>query len=336
MNKIERFSNRVVVPGRICLAGENIDWISGPVLTAAIDTLNTSVYTSPATGRKVTVNYLDTGKKTAFELDKNYNYERDSTSYVKAVIATLVKSGYQVDGLDLQIESNLPQSGGLASSGSFCVAIVAAINSQFRFGLNELQIADIAYTAESEEMGIGCGQMDQYSVSLGGTLYLNCSSRPPEIQKLKTNNQVVIIIGDTRESSRFSDFGEQLRRRLDIEDEGLLKYVSETERAIQEARKLLSNGNWNPYDLGRIIDECQSYITLYKGIHNPIIDSYIKAARNAGAYCAKTSGTRNNGGCMFALSSIDNATSIARAIRDVGGISYVSPISNLGIRYNMK
>jgi len=56
MGKLET-KTHVSVPGRVCLAGENIDWISGPVLTAALDSLRTSVEVGSILGKQVLIHY---------------------------------------------------------------------------------------------------------------------------------------------------------------------------------------------------------------------------------------------------------------------------------------
>lgn len=326
---------KVSVPGRVCLAGENIDWISGPVLTAALETLRTSVKVSSIPGKQVLIHYNHPSNRSdQFSLDEKHNYGRESADYIKAVLTTMSNIGYQVDGLNIDVKSSLPMSGGLASSGSFCVALVAATNAHYRLNMDEHRVAEVAYIAEKEEMGIGCGQMDQYAVSLGGMLYLNCSTRPPEIQRLQLKDDVILIIGDTGKSMRFSGIGLELRRRLEEKDPFLIQYVTKTEEAIQQARQLLTTNDWSPGDIGTIVNHCHEYIRDYKQISNPVLEDYILAARNAGAYGAKSTGARSDGGCMFALCSHEQSGKIAEAIVKCGGKAFISPIALvLNIQY---
>lgn len=324
----------VSVPGRVCLAGENIDWISGPVLTAALETLRTSIEVSSIPGKQVMIHYDNPSNRSdQFKLDQTHNYGRESTDYVKAVLATLSNIGNKVDGLNIDVKSSLPTSGGLASSGSFCVALVAATNAHYELNMDNHRVAEVAYIAEKEEMGIGCGQMDQYAVSLGGMLYLNCSTRPPEIQHLHSRDDVVLIVGDTGKSMRFSGIGLELRRRLEQKDPSLIQYITRTKEAIQQARQLLTTNDWNPSDIGTILNQCHEYIRDYKRVLNPALENYIEAARNAGAYGAKSTGARSDGGCMFALCSHKQSWAIAEAITKCGGKAFITPIATYGIRY---
>ena len=324
----------VSVPGRVCLAGENIDWISGPVLTAALETLRTSIEVSSISGKQVLIHYGDPSNRSdQFKLDQKHNYGRESTDYIRAVLTTLSSVGYKIDGLNIDVKSSLPTSGGLASSGSFCVALVAAANAHYELNMDNHRVAEVAYIAEKEEMGIGCGQMDQYAVSLGGMLYLNCSTRPPEIQHLHSRDDVVLVIGDTGKSMRFSEIGLDLRRRLEKKDPSLIQYISRTEEAIQQARQLLTTKDWNPSDIGTILNQCHGYIRDYKQVLNPVLKNYIEAARNAGAYGAKSTGARSDGGCMFALCPHEQSGKIAEAIIKCGGKAFVAPIAEHGIKY---
>jgi len=108
---------------------------------------------------------------------------------------------------------DLPVSKGLSSSAALCVAISAAIDLIHRFSAEQNNAiieyiskpetltfyAYMAYTAERKELGINCGQMDQYASAFGGILHIDCTKEPAEAHRLKPRIELPLVIGDTRQ-----------------------------------------------------------------------------------------------------------------------------------------
>src|SRR6185503_18036922 len=84
-----------------------------------------------------------------------------------AIWAFMVGTGYDVDGLDIDIASTLPAGSGLSSSAAIECGVVGALSDLSGADLAPRQIADLALRAEQEYVGVPCGPMDQYAVMLG-------------------------------------------------------------------------------------------------------------------------------------------------------------------------
>ena len=96
-------------------------------------------------------------------------------------------------GMEITVESEIPIGSGLASSAALEVAFVALLNHVCNLGYTRKEMAEIAYTAETEEVGVPCGRLDQYSVSYGGIIKLEC--RPPyKVEALPFKKLTLAII----------------------------------------------------------------------------------------------------------------------------------------------
>ncbi len=99
--------------------------------------------------------------------------------YPRAAVNALVKHGLasKLRGVDIEMKSQIPIGSGLASSAAFEVAFIELLNHICNLKLTKREVAEMAFTAEKEEMSIPCGRLDQYGVTFGGILKLEC--RPP-------------------------------------------------------------------------------------------------------------------------------------------------------------
>jgi galactokinase len=100
-------------------------------------------------------------------------------NYFRAVLNVLVelKALERIPGLHIEIRSEIPIGSGLASSAALEVAFASLLNHVGNLGLSRREMAEISYTAENEKLDIPCGRLDQYGVSFGGIIKLDC--KPP-------------------------------------------------------------------------------------------------------------------------------------------------------------
>lgn len=106
--------------------------------------------------------------------DMEYREKGWFGNYIRAVVNVLKKRGYsrKIRGVDMIVESDLPIGAGLGSSGALEVAAVKFFDAAFKLNLSKHDIAELAYAAEREELGIPCGRLDQYASSFGNIIYL--------------------------------------------------------------------------------------------------------------------------------------------------------------------
>ena len=159
-------------PGRVNLIGEHTDYNEGFVLPLAVD-------------RTVTV-----------EVSPGSSPEENE--YIRAVFAALRASGFAVPDVAVRTSATLPAGAGLASSAALCVALVRALRDAFALPLSDLEVADVAWRAETEFVGVPCGIMDQLAASLGSpdaALLIDC--RTLSVRPVSLPAGVAVVVRDS-------------------------------------------------------------------------------------------------------------------------------------------
>ena len=188
----------VSAPGRIDFLNTHQDYKGLPVVSVGID-LRTYVAISANNSDKCiveSINLRDEGKeyRDAFNaVNPALKTGKWFGNYLRASVLSLKRMGYSIKGFNALIYSDVPVAAGLASSAALEVSFIGALNQLFGFGLSRKEIAEAAYIAEHDIMGIPCGRLDQYGSSFGGIIKIN--TRPPySIEELPWINGVFIII----------------------------------------------------------------------------------------------------------------------------------------------
>ncbi len=151
-------------PGRINLIGEHTDYNGGYVLPAAIDRYT---YVTIEESNHFEATTDDLKRSFSFDLNDEKLDERWA-NYVKGAVLHLSKHVKKaLKPCKIEIKSTLPMGAGLSSSASLMVGIIYAIAKTQRIILKREEIALIAHEAENQFVGVNCGIMDQYAVSLG-------------------------------------------------------------------------------------------------------------------------------------------------------------------------
>jgi galactokinase len=113
-----------------------------------------------------------------FRLDDNQLRRRGwFGDYVRAVFNSLADCGYKTRGMNITTWSEVPIGSGLSSSAALEVSIAKLCATCLGHKMSAREIAEVAYRAEHDIMGIPCGRLDQYSSSFGGVI--NLQTRPP-------------------------------------------------------------------------------------------------------------------------------------------------------------
>jgi galactokinase len=138
------------------LLGEHTDYNGGPVLPLAIDRR-----TVVAAGHGERWEAVSTLEPVTRFVDPDLLPAGQWTAYVGAVIRVLRSAGLAPKGARLAVASNLPMGAGLSSSAALSVAVGRALTGLAGRRVNGELLADVAYRAEHDEVGVRCGRMDQ-------------------------------------------------------------------------------------------------------------------------------------------------------------------------------
>ena len=177
-------------PARADLLNTHQDYKGLPVVPVALD-LRIYLTAKPADGKIITINSenlerLHERSKDSFQVKQNDLLEKGFFgNYFRGALNVIAEQGAldKIRGLDITVNSHIPIGSGLASSAALTVAFVALLNKRFDLGYDRRELAEIAYIAESQRMGTRCGRLDQYGVTFGGVIKLDCKS-PYTVEQL--------------------------------------------------------------------------------------------------------------------------------------------------------
>ena len=144
-------------PGRVNLIGEHLDYNGGPVLPIAVRR-RTAVVAAPADGWWAAT-ALDGREPVAFDPDAAPGGRW--TDYLAGVVRTLRAGGTPIPGARLAVASDVPVGAGLASSAALTLATARTLVRLAGRRVGAAGLAEIAYHAEHDEVGVRCGRMDQ-------------------------------------------------------------------------------------------------------------------------------------------------------------------------------
>ncbi len=162
----EKFSQApdiyVSSPGRVNLIGEHTDYNNGFVLPCALQYKTHILATKRDDSliKAYSLQYLDQPEE--FDLNAEITHgDWAWGDYLRGVAKELLGQGHQLTGLNIFIDSQVPQGSGLSSSAALEVAVGGLFNYVGKLGLSTQQIARTGQAAENNFIDCQCGIMDQ-------------------------------------------------------------------------------------------------------------------------------------------------------------------------------
>jgi len=225
----------VAAPGRVNLIGEHTDYNEGFVLPVAIDR-HVLVAATPRVDRLVRVYAADFDETAEFSLDA---IEKDSvhswSNYERGVAWVLQDAGYELRGADLAITGDVPIGSGLSSSAAIELATATAFQALADLSLDGVERALLCQRAENEFVGMRCGIMDQFVISLGEpshALLIDCRSL--DYRPIPLPGGCSVVVCDTNKRRGLVD-SEYNRRREECERGAALLGVAALRDVTPEA-----------------------------------------------------------------------------------------------------
>jgi galactokinase len=173
----DRSGLRVVrAPGRVNLIGEHTDYNEGFVLPAAIS-LAIDIAFVPVDDGRVELSLAATGERASLDLEVPGARRGTWLDYVAGTAWALRQAGVPTRGFRGVLASTIPAGAGLSSSAAIELATAWALAGGERPALDPMTLARTAQRAENEYVGVMCGLMDQFAVTMGRAgmaLHLDC------------------------------------------------------------------------------------------------------------------------------------------------------------------
>ncbi len=185
-------------PGRVNLIGEHTDYNDGLVLPVAIDRHVVIAGRPNGDGRIRLVSSAYEERVEFPAIDPGSATLPQWARYTQGVAVKMAARGIRPPGLDAAIGADLPIGAGLSSSAALEVASALALEVVAGHPLQPRERALLCRAAEVEFVGVPCGIMDQFAVTLcrrGHALFLDCRSL--ETHHIPLGRDIVIAVCDT-------------------------------------------------------------------------------------------------------------------------------------------
>jgi galactokinase len=211
-------------PSRVNLIGEHIDYNGGYVMPCALQlgTYGCVRKTDNGIIRLASENF---DLKVEVNIDDlKYRKEDDWANYPKGVMYILKEEGYEVSGMDILINGNIPNGAGLSSSASLELLIGEMVNNLFNEGkISRVDLVKICQRAENEFIGVKCGIMDQFAVCMGKNnkgILLNCNTLDYNYVDIDIKDYVLVIMNTNKRrqlnESKYNERREECEKALSI------------------------------------------------------------------------------------------------------------------------
>ncbi|MFN3214782.1 MAG: galactokinase [Henriciella sp.] len=311
------------VYGRVNLIGEHTDYNGGAVLPAAI-TRSIHVGVAPNDSHLVAI------KSARFE----HKHERllgdpkrgDWTDYAMGAVSKAEALGWISGGIDLFIESDVPDGAGVSSSAALITAILRASAEMASVQIDPVEVAKHARAVENDYIGMPCGIMDQMAVGLsdpGSALALDCHTLNYDVIDIPDTWSFVTLhsgvrreLADGRYKARFEECA-QAAERLGAEELCLLdqsqrsglaslpenlrkraQHVTSEHNRVLAATAAMKAADINMF--ARLMSESHYSYSQDFEASTPAIDALIDDAVISGAKGARLTGG-GFGGCIVVL-----------------------------------
>ena len=339
----------VFAPARICLFGDHQDYLGLPVIACAI---NKHIKLIAKKNNEVFFNISlpDIGENRSIEISKIVSTVTEQDFFLKTLEVLREYKCIPTIGYDIIISGDIPVNAGLSSSSAIIVVWITFLLKAYgkHLEISTSFIASLAYRIEVLEFKNPGGLMDQYSISIGNTLFIDTVSG--NFQELNKPN-MSLIIGEsgvpkktltilknlkdyaievinivqsinpnfkieTSTTDDFEKYKDLLAKNLQPVFQAAINNYHITMAAYNE----LGKREVDIKKIGKLINDHHKELKKNLRITVPIIDSMINGAIENGALGAKIVGS-GGGGCIVAICTPEKENEIIQGIINSGAKS---------------
>ena len=346
-------------PARVCLFGDHQDYLGLPVIACAINKYIV-VEGVPNKTNYLIFNLIDLGQIVEINLDEDFSSLKKG-DHIRHVIKTLKNNNININkGYDIKISSDIFINAGISSSSAFTVALISFFIKIFDSKISsEELVAELAYQSEVVDQGGSGGRMDQYSISIGNTIFLETKSA---FSFKKINNPIKnFIIANSGVKKQTDLILKNLKNKTinavntiklknpsfnlnKVSIKGIYEYENQlsktsfnyikaavenhsiTQAAYLEMTKKKPNFN----NIGELMNRHHDILKNDLSITVPLIDEMIDSALKNGAYGAKIIGS-GGGGSILILSNEKDQNKLINAMYSAGAKEVVKANVSGGI-----
>jgi len=248
-------------PGRVNLIGEHTDYNGGYVFPCA---LSYGTYMAVRLTDTKTIKFASLNFDFAVEIpfsELSNKVENEWVNYPLGVFDEFKKTGVEPDqGIELLYSGDIPNGAGLSSSASIETVTGYFINKVLgNDKLNLEELALLCQKAENKFIGVNCGIMDQFAVSVGKkdhAIFLDCETLDYELVPLKLDG-LKLVISNTNKNRQLADSKYNERRG---ECEQAVKYLNK----VKEIKNL---GELSLNEYNELSDQIPDEVIRKRALH---------------------------------------------------------------------
>jgi mevalonate kinase len=308
------------VPGRICLAGESVDWMTGGASVTASVPLYTRVSAWRAAGSDALAltsgapiyrtRLVPAGRAAAGQ------YAYDDLDHMQAAAWITLRDAASLAGVVLTASTDLPVGAGVSSSAALTLAVVAALTVLRDGAAPELMRAcALARQAEAGELGTGAGWMDFLACAAGGVRAITAAD-PPRADLITASLGLPVVLIDTMQHRSTATILASKRARYRAGEPAMLTYIREVTTLTAALGAVLSRDHPDYRQVGELVTVAHGLLRDLAACSTPLLDECVTRVVGAGAYGAKLTGS-GHGGCLFALTPDDAIASVLASVADL-------------------
>lgn len=308
-------------PTRISFAGGGTDLpeiakVMGGCVTSGAITKYVYGTMKERGNKKLVIASQSSGKREKEITDASAIKYNGRLDLVKSVAEELNKDGL---GFEITLSSDLPRHSGLGVSAAAYAAVIALFDGFYKLGMTRREMAELAFTLETEKLNNRVGKQDQYAVVFGGLNFMEFDrSMNVKISPLKASKKIVEYLEKNlalfyiaeRKKTAGTTISKQLRS-------GSLEAFRKTKELGLKSREALERGDLEEF--GNVMSLVWRYKKTFGGATTKSIDKIYGAAINAGAYGGKISGA-GGGGCGFWLCRPHKKQGVIDALEKKGAV----------------
>ncbi len=336
----------VFVPGRATLLGEHQDYLGLPVVPTPINA-GLSFTITPSERKGIIIDSYYFGLSPVFDSKEKLELKNDSWDLARAVLKIYLSrfEDYLLeDKFIIEVNGTLPPSSGLSSSAAFSVGLLKVLLKMREIDIPPAALAELAYEAEHDILGVPCGKMDQYSVAFADTLVMNFepffdveqlgmtfpiipvySGKPKNTQQVhgplqeKLKKTLNMIFGNddfkvlhTITEEEVEEF--KYHELKDMEDEWrLLKGYVGIRDTTKEGIEIIRQTPWELKKIGDLMTKQHIFLSDFLKVSTPELDKIVWLGLEEGALGGKLTGS-GKGGSAILLTTEEMKNKVRTAI----------------------
>lgn len=283
-------------PGKSILFGEHAVVYGKPAIAVAVDQrVQVEINHGLDSGIHVKIDslglsgYLDVEKDT-MELNK----DGVNQGILKFILKALQKVFPQSpsEGLEIEVNLQIPVGTGLGSSAAITVATLAAAS---KYNHNDLSLNQIAAYGHEVELEVqnAASPIDTTLSTYGGAVYL--SKNAEEMIRLPINWDMPLVIAYIPRKSNTGELVESVRKMREAYPEVINPILDSMEQITESARKAISDKN--EQKIGELMNINQGLLDAL-GVNTQELSFMVYKARKAGAIGSKLTGAGGGGSIL--------------------------------------